>query len=142
MNALMKLFVSGHVRLYRLSGGRFGNKIGSLPVTLLTTTGRKTGKARTVPVASFEDQGDVLVIASFGGSPTHPAWFNNLVANPNVTVQVGSDVYPARAEVVTGPERERLWKMVVDRAPNFGEYQKKTTREIPVVRLKRTSPAN
>jgi deazaflavin-dependent oxidoreductase (nitroreductase family) len=136
MNPIGRLFIAGHVRLYRMSNGRFGSSISGLPVALVTTTGRKTGKARTVPVASFEDNGDVLVIASFGGAPQHPAWFNNLVAKPDVTVQVGSRVYPARAEVVTGPERERLWKMVVDRAPNFGEYQKKTTREIPVVRLK------
>jgi deazaflavin-dependent oxidoreductase (nitroreductase family) len=136
MNAFGRLFIAAHVGLYRMTGGRLGAKIVRLPVTLLTTTGKKTGKLRTVPVASFEDGGDVLVIASYGGSPTHPAWFNNLVAKPEVTVQVGPRVYPARAEVVTGPERERLWKMVVDRAPNFGAYQKKTTREIPVVRLK------
>jgi len=141
MNPFFKTFVAGHVRLYRLTGGRLGGTIVGLPVTLLTTTGRKTGRARTVPVASFEDGGDVIVIASFGGSPTHPAWFVNLSANPNVTVQVGRDVYPARAEVVTGPERERLWAMVVAKAPNFGEYQKKTTREIPVVRLERASRA-
>jgi deazaflavin-dependent oxidoreductase (nitroreductase family) len=139
MNPLMKLFVAGHVNVYRLTRGRLGSKIIGLPVTLLTTTGRKTGKARTVPVASFEDGGDVIVIASFGGSPTHPAWFNNLAANPSVTVQIGTSVYSARAEVVTGAERERLWKMVVAKAPNFGEYQKKTTREIPVVRLKRAA---
>jgi deazaflavin-dependent oxidoreductase (nitroreductase family) len=138
MNPLGRLFIAGHVRLYRMSNGRFGSKMSGLSVALVTTTGRKTGKPRTVPVASFDDNGDVLVIASYGGSPQHPAWFNNMVAKPDVTVQVGSRVYPARAEVVTGPDRERLWKMVVDRAPNFGEYQKKTTREIPVVRLKAT----
>jgi deazaflavin-dependent oxidoreductase (nitroreductase family) len=141
MNPLLKVFIGTHVRLYQLTKGRFGSKIGKLPVTLLTTTGRKTGRARTVPVASFEDQGDVVVIASFGGSPTHPAWFNNLTANPDVTVQVGDRVYRARAEVLTGADRDRLWKMVVEKAPNFGEYQKKTTREIPVVRLKRAPAA-
>jgi deazaflavin-dependent oxidoreductase (nitroreductase family) len=139
MNPLGRLFIAGHVRLYRMSRGKIGGKIVGLPVALVTTTGKKTGKERTVPVASFEDNGDVLVIASFGGSPQHPAWFNNMVAKPEVTVQVGGRVYPARAAVVTGSERERLWKMVVDRAPNFGEYQKKTTREIPVVRLKASS---
>lgn len=135
--AFLKAFVAGHVRLYRLSLGRLGGRIGTLPVALLTTTGRKTGKKRTVPLGSFEDQGDVLVIASFGGSPEHPAWYNNLVANPNVTVQVGERAYDGRAEIVTGADRERLWKMVVDKAPNFGAYQKKTTREIPIVRIKR-----
>jgi deazaflavin-dependent oxidoreductase (nitroreductase family) len=136
MNAIGRLFIAGHVGLYRMSNGRFGSAISGLPVALVTTTGKKTGKPRTVPVASFEDGGDVLVIASYGGSPNHPAWFNNLVAKPEVTVQVKDHVYPARAEVVSGPDRERLWKMVVERAPNFGNYQRKTTREIPVVRLR------
>ena len=139
MNPIGRLFIAGHVGLYRMSSGRLGSEISGLPVALVTTTGRKTGKARTVPVASFEDGGDVLVIASFGGSPKHPAWFNNLVAKPEVTVQVKDRVYAARAEVVSGPDRERLWRMVVDRAPNFGNYQKKTTREIPVVRLRASS---
>ncbi len=139
MNPIGRLLIAGHVGLYRMSNGRFGSQISGLPVALVTTTGRKTGKLRTVPVASFEDGGDVLVIASYGGAPKHPAWFQNMMAKPEVTVQSGGRVYPARAEVVTGPERERLWKMVVDRAPNFGNYQKKTTREIPVVRLKAAS---
>ncbi|MDP8998586.1 MAG: nitroreductase family deazaflavin-dependent oxidoreductase [Myxococcota bacterium] len=135
--SLLKAFVAGHVRLYQLSRGRIGGRIGTLPVALLTTTGRKTGKKRTVPLGSFEDQGDVLVIASFGGSPEHPAWYNNLLANPTVAVQIGERAYEARAEIVTGAERGRLWKMVVERAPNFAGYQKKTTREIPIVRLRR-----
>jgi deazaflavin-dependent oxidoreductase (nitroreductase family) len=139
MNALGRLFIAAHVTAYRASQGRIGGTIISLPVVLVTTTGRKTGKPRTVPVASFQDGGDVLVIASYGGSPQHPAWFANMMAKPEVKVQVGSRIYPARAEVVTGPDRERLWKMVVDRAPNFGNYQKKTTREIPVVRLRAMS---
>lgn len=142
MNPLMKAFVGGHVGLYRLTGGRLGARIGTLPVALVTTIGRKTGKERTVPVGSFEDQGDVVVVASFAGSPQHPAWYNNLAANPNVTVQVGATPHPARAEVVTGPDRERLWKMIIDKAPNFAEYQKKTTREIPIVRLKRVTTSS
>jgi deazaflavin-dependent oxidoreductase (nitroreductase family) len=139
MNPLGRLFIAAHVGLYRMTSGRFGSKIAGLPVALVTTTGRKTGKSRTVPVASFDDGGDVLVIASYGGSPQHPGWFHNMVAKPDVTVQVGKNRYPARAEVVAGSERDRVWKMVVDRAPNFGEYQKKTTRVIPVVRLKATA---
>jgi deazaflavin-dependent oxidoreductase (nitroreductase family) len=139
MNPIGRIFVAGHVGLYRASNGRFGSKISGLPVALVTTTGKKTGKLRTVPVASFDDGGDVIVIASFGGAPQHPAWFTNMLAKPEVTVQVGGRVFPARAEVVSGPERERIWKMVVDRAPNFGEYQKKTARVIPVVRLKALS---
>jgi deazaflavin-dependent oxidoreductase (nitroreductase family) len=139
MNPIGRLFIAGHVGLYRASHGRFGSQISGLPVALVTTTGKKTGKQRTVPVASFQDGDDVVVIASYGGSPSHPAWFTNMLAKPEVTVQVGSRVFPARAEVVSGVDRERIWKMVVDRAPNFGNYQQKTTRVIPVVRLKALS---
>jgi deazaflavin-dependent oxidoreductase (nitroreductase family) len=138
MNPLAQLFIGAHARVYRLTGGRLGGTIGTQQVVLLTTTGRKTGKRRTVPVGSFEDGGDRLVVASAAGAPSHPAWFNNLAANPEVTVQAGSDVYQARAEVTSGDERARLWKMIVEKAPTFGEYQKKAgSREIPVVRLKR-----
>jgi deazaflavin-dependent oxidoreductase (nitroreductase family) len=138
MNPLAQLFIGAHVRVYRLTGGRFGGTIGKQQVVLLTTTGRKTGKSRTVPLGSFEDGGDRLVVASAAGAPGHPAWFNNLTANPKVTVQLGPEVYEARAEVTSADERARLWKMIVETAPTFGEYQKKAgSREIPVVRLKR-----
>jgi deazaflavin-dependent oxidoreductase (nitroreductase family) len=138
MNPLAQMFIRAHVSVYRLTAGRLGGKIGTLPVVLLTTTGKKTGKQRTVPLGSFEDGGDRLVVASAAGSPTHPAWFNNLAANPKVTVQLGPDVYEARAEVTSGEERARLMKMIVEKAPTFSDYQTKAgSREIPVVRLKR-----
>jgi deazaflavin-dependent oxidoreductase (nitroreductase family) len=138
MNPLAQMFIRAHARVYRLTGGRLGGTIGTQQVVLLTTTGKKTGKARTVPLGSFEDGGDRLIVASAAGSPKHPAWFNNLTANPDVTVQAGREVYEARAEITSGEERARLWKMIVEKAPGFGEYQKKAgDREIPVVRLKR-----
>jgi deazaflavin-dependent oxidoreductase (nitroreductase family) len=138
MNPLGQLFIRAHAAVYRLTDGRLGGKIGTQQVVLLTTTGRKTGKRRTVPLGSFEDGGDRLVVASAAGSPTHPAWFNNLTANPTVTVQLGSEVYDARAEVTSGEERARLMKMIIEKAPTFGDYQTKAgSREIPVVRLKR-----
>ena len=142
MNPLMNLFVGAHVRVYRLTGGSVGGTIVGQPVVLLTTTGRKTGKARTVPLGSFEDGGDRIVVASAAGSPTHPAWFNNLTANPEVTVQLGPRTYAARAEAISGEERARLWKMIIAKAPVFADYQKKATgREIPVVRLKEAGSA-
>jgi deazaflavin-dependent oxidoreductase (nitroreductase family) len=104
---------------------------------LLTTTGRKSGQRRTVPVMCFEEQGDKLVVASKGGSPEHPAWFHNLTAQPEVTVQAGPDEYRARAVVVEGEERDRLWQRIVREAPQFGGYEKKTERVIPIVRLRR-----
>jgi deazaflavin-dependent oxidoreductase (nitroreductase family) len=137
VSPLFHLFIGAHVRIYRLTGGRLGGKIVGQPVVLLTTTGRKTGKARTVPLGSFEDGGDRFIVASAAGSPTHPAWYNNLVANPEVTIQLGPRTYRARAETVTGEERARLWKMIVATAPGFADYQKKAgAREIPVVRLR------
>jgi deazaflavin-dependent oxidoreductase (nitroreductase family) len=137
VNPLFHLFIGAHVGMYRLTGGRLGGKIVGQPVVLLTTTGRKTGKARTVPLGSFEDGGDRLIVASFAGRPTHPAWYNNLVANPEVTIQLGQRTYRARAETVTGEERARLWQMIITAAPTFADYQKKAgSREIPVVRLK------
>lgn len=133
----MNLFIGAHVRVYRLTGGRVGGKIVGQPVVLLTTTGRKTGKARTVPLGCFEDGGDRFIVASAAGAPTHPAWYNNLVANPEVTIQLGPRTYRARAETVTGEERARLWKMIVAAAPTFADYEKKAVgREIPVVRIK------
>lgn len=136
MNPLFKLFVKGHVWLYRSSGGRRGATMQGMKVLLLTTKGRKSGEARTVPIVYYLDRDEMYVIASMGGAPQNPAWFNNLAADPDVTVQRGPDTWRARAEVVPeGPERDRLWKGITELMPNFGEYQKKTTRVIPVVHL-------
>jgi deazaflavin-dependent oxidoreductase (nitroreductase family) len=137
MNALIKLFTRGHVFVYRASGGKRATRINGQDVILLTTTGRKSGKPRTVPVMSFDDQGDKLVVASKGGSPEHPAWFTNLTAHSEITVQAGPDEYKARAIVVDAEERDRLWQRIVREAPQFGGYEKKTTRVIPIVRLRR-----
>src|SRR5262245_25700510 len=112
MNPLMKLFVRGHAFVYRTSGGKRGSKINGQDVLLLTTTGNKSGKPRTVPLMSFEDQGDRIVVASMAGAPEDPAWFRNLVAKPEVTVQQGPDEYQARASVVVPEERERLWQRI------------------------------
>ncbi len=137
MNPLFKVFTAAHASLYRLTKGRFGGRVVSRPVVLLTTTGKKTGKARTTPLVSFEDEGDYVIVASAGGAPKHPAWYGNLRANPDVTVQAGPRVFRARAETVGGDERARLWKMIVAQAPSFAGYEKKAVgREIPVVRLK------
>jgi len=138
VNPLFKLFVKGHVWLYQSSGGRRGATMGGRKILLLTTTGSKTGKPRTVPVVPFFDGGETYVIASMGGAPEHPAWYKNLRANPEVGVQVGPDQWKARAVVVDeGADRDRLWNKIATEMPNFGEYQKKTTRVIPVVRLAR-----
>jgi deazaflavin-dependent oxidoreductase (nitroreductase family) len=139
MNPLFKLFVKGHVWLYRSSDGKRGAKMGGLPVLLLTTRGRKSGAQRTVPVVPFKDTGETYVIASMGGQPQHPAWFFNLKANPEVEVQLGSDRWHARAEELSPERRNDVWPRIVAAMPNFGEYQKKTSRVIPVVRLVKQS---
>jgi deazaflavin-dependent oxidoreductase (nitroreductase family) len=138
VNPLFKLFVKGHVWLYQSSGGRRGATMQGRKILLLTTVGNKSGKSRTVPVVPFFEGAETYVIASMGGAPEHPAWYKNLLANPDVSVQVGADTWRSRATVVDeGPERDRLWKAIVEQMPNFGEYQKKTSRVIPVVRLAR-----
>jgi deazaflavin-dependent oxidoreductase (nitroreductase family) len=107
-------------------------------VLLLTTIGNKSGKERTVPVVPFVEGGKTYVIASNGGAPRPPAWYINLRANPDVRVQLGADTWRARAVPVDGEERDRLWKNIVEQMPNFGKYQEKTTRIIPLVKLEKT----
>ena len=104
---------------------------------LLTTTGAKTGLARTTPVAYARDGEHYTVIASKGGAPTHPAWYLNLVANPIVTVEVGAETFKASASVPAGAERRRLYDAQAALMPGFAEYEKGTEREIPVVVLQR-----
>jgi deazaflavin-dependent oxidoreductase (nitroreductase family) len=120
---------------FRASGGKVGGYFEGRPVLLLHTTGAKTGQERVNPVAYVRDSGDLVVVASKGGAPTNPDWYHNLVANPKVTVEVGTDTYPAQATVTTEPERSRLYKLVIATHPGFAEYETKTTRKIPVMRL-------
>jgi len=137
MNPIAKLFLATNIGLFRMTGGKIGSSMFGGSVLLLTTKGRKSGKVRTVPVMYFDDGADKIVIASAGGSPVHPAWYNNLSQNPDVTVEVKGRSYKARAEVVKGSDRERIWQKVVAAQPRFAGYASKTKgREIPVVALK------
>jgi deazaflavin-dependent oxidoreductase (nitroreductase family) len=138
MNPLAKLFIAGHVALFRATSGKMGSRMAGGKVLLLTTKGRSSGKPRTVPVMYFGDGGDRVVIASAGGSAVHPAWFKNLDRNPDVTVEVDGERYAARAGVATGEERARIWKSVTSVQPRFAGYEQKAQgREIPVVVLKK-----
>jgi deazaflavin-dependent oxidoreductase (nitroreductase family) len=142
MNALFKIVSKIHVWIYQSSGGKRASSIGGKDVALLTTKGRKTGAERTVPLMCFPDGADRIVIGSKGGAPEDPAWFLNLKADPNVTVQLGPDVYRAKAVITEPEERARLWAKVKSEAPQFASYEKKTTRVIPIVRLVRaTAPS-
>jgi deazaflavin-dependent oxidoreductase (nitroreductase family) len=106
------------------------------PVVLLTTTGAKSGQARTTPVGYARDGDHLVIIASAGGAPTHPDWYFNLVAHPMVTVELGSETFHARATVVEGAERDRLYTLVA-LVPGFTDPSEKTTRHIPVIILTR-----
>jgi deazaflavin-dependent oxidoreductase (nitroreductase family) len=105
-------------------------------VLLLTTTGRKSGKTRTAPLGRFDYDGGYLVVASNAGLPTHPAWYYNLKSNPRVTVQVLDQVMPATAEVLSGEARAQAWRQVIATAPSYAAYEKRTTREIPLILLR------
>ena len=132
-----KLLSSIHVALYRLSGSRIGARAFGNSVLLLTVIGRKTGKQRTTPLLYFSDGDNLLVVASKGGHPKHPRWYENLVANPDVMVQIGHEKMPMRAITATEDEKSRLWPEIVRSYKGYGEYQRKTTRNIPVVILKK-----
>jgi deazaflavin-dependent oxidoreductase (nitroreductase family) len=124
------------VGLYRRTGGRILGRMGGVPTLLLTTTGRKSGRAHTIPVGYFELDGVRYVIASNGGAPHDPAWYRNLLAHPDVQIQVGSETYTAQATVATGEERARLWEHATRVSPAYGRYAS-LGREIPVVTLRR-----
>ncbi len=122
---------------YRANGKVTSGPFVGAPLLLLTTTGAKSGLPRTAPLAYTTDGDRLVVIASKGGAPTHPDWYHNLVANPEVTVELGHDQFKARASIPEGQERERLYNQQAALMPGFAEYQKNTTRQIPVVVLER-----
>ncbi|MFE2812725.1 nitroreductase/quinone reductase family protein [Streptomyces nigra] len=121
---------------FRANKGRVGGPFECGRLLLLTTTGARTGRPHTTPVAYLPDGGErVLVIASAAGSSKHPAWFHNLVAHPEVTVESGAFTYPARAVVLQGEERDRAFARAVEADPGWAAYQERTERVIPVVAL-------
>jgi deazaflavin-dependent oxidoreductase (nitroreductase family) len=129
-----------HKRVYRLTGGRVGGRIGKLPVLLLTTIGRKSGRPRTQPLAYTRVGDGYAVIASKGGAAQHPLWYLNLRANPLAEVTVGRDTRKVRARDAEGEERERLWCALADLYPGYDRYAQKTSRRIPVVVLELAGP--
>ena len=129
-----------HRVLYAASAGRVGRTLAGLPVLLLTTTGRRSAKPHTVPLTYFEDDGKIVLVASYGGRPHHPAWYLNLEAKPDVEVQIGGAGRPVRARRATPEERARLWPRVVEGYSGYAAYQKKTAREIPLVILEPQPP--
>ena len=125
------------IKEFRELGGKVGGYFEGAPVLLLTTKGAKTGKARVNPLMYLPNGDRMFVFASKGGTPTNPDWYHNLVANPDVTVEVGTETFPANATVVTGEERDEIYAKQAALYPQFGEYERKTTRRVPVIALAR-----
>ena len=124
---------------FRANQGKVGGQLANMPVLLLTMTGAKSGRTITKPLVYTTDGDRIVIIASFAGAPKSPAWYNNLVANPVATVEVGSERFQVRAAITAGEERQRLFDRQAEKMPIFADYQKKTTRQIPVLVLTRIS---
>jgi F420H(2)-dependent quinone reductase len=134
-NLALKLGTSVHSGIYRATGGKLLGRMGRSPILLLNTIGRKSGKKRATPLLYVVDGEDFVIIASKGGAPSHPAWYLNLKANPDATVEAGDRNVRVRAEEVDGEGKERLWKRMAEMYPTYDDYQKKTKREIPLLIL-------
>ena len=136
-------WISSHVRIYLGSGGKDGHMWdssvvggpGLLPCLLLVTKGRKSGKKITVPLIYGEADGKYVIVASRGGTPTHPDWYLNLSEDPTVKLQIGTDRMTATARTSEGAERETLWQNMAKIYPPYNDYQTRTKRQIPVVVL-------
>ena len=136
---LLRWITTGHRTLYRASGGRLGTKARGLPTLLLTTMGRRSGQLHTIPLPFLfgsDGNGDaMIVVASYAANPKHPAWYLNLVDQPEVSVQYRGETRAMRAETAAGDRRLALWTRLESEAPWYIEYQRRTDRQIPVVIL-------
>ena len=134
--SLLRRVMGGHTAVYRASHGLIGHRFpGQPPVLLLDHVGAKSATRRTSPLVYGRDGENLVLVASKGGYPKHPAWFHNLLANPDTTVQVGSRALNVHARVAEGEERERLWSLMVGVYGGYEDYRKRTEREIPLVVL-------
>ena len=136
--AAMKQFNQGLIKEFRANGGKvLSGPFVNAPLLLLTTTGAKSGRPFTTPLVYTKDGNRIVIIASKGGFPTNPAWYHNLKANPTTTLEIGKEKFQAKATITKDPERQRLFDAQAKVMPNFTEYQKNTTRQIPVIVLER-----
>ena len=133
----MQAFNKAIIDEFRANKGAVGGQFAGAPLLLLSTTGAKSGLARVNPLAYLADRDRQIIIASFAGAPTSPPWYHNLLANPEVGVEIGSENFRATAGVLDEPERTELYAKMVEIMPVFSEYQSKTTRVIPVIALTR-----
>lgn len=134
--ALQKFLTWLHTATFRLANGKFVGRFRNAKFLLLHTTGRKSGKQRVTPLNYCTDGADFVVIASNGGAKKHPDWYLNLEANPKVEVELGDRRVPAVAEIATGPERDRVWRIATSSWRFYDSYQRRTERDIPVVVLR------
>jgi deazaflavin-dependent oxidoreductase (nitroreductase family) len=132
-----RAFHAQRIAEFRANGGRLNPPLDTVPLLILTTTGARTGEPRSTIMSYSNDGARLIVVAAKGGAPTNPDWYRNLVAHPEVTVEVGGETFRARATVASKPERDRLFAQHVALRPNFAEFQRQTTRQLPVVILER-----
>jgi deazaflavin-dependent oxidoreductase (nitroreductase family) len=130
-------FNQGVIKEFRANQGKVSGQMAGMPVLLLTTTGAKTGRSLTRPLVYTRDGDRIVIIASFAGNPHNPPWYHNLVKNPTATVELGADKFQVRAAVTSGEERQRLFDRQAEQMAIFKDYQKKTSRQIPVLTLTR-----
>ena len=133
---IFSFFMAIYVFLYRLTGGKLSSQVQGLPVLLLTTIGRSTGKKRITPLGYLEYDGSYVITGTNAGFDTHPTWFHNLKSHPQVALQIGDKQLAAIAELPDPALRGQLWAKFVERAPGYGAYEKRATREIPIVLLR------
>jgi deazaflavin-dependent oxidoreductase (nitroreductase family) len=140
---LLRRAMDGHTFVYRATGGVIGERIPGIGgrMLLLDHVGAKSGAVRTSPLLYITDGDDYVIVASKGGYPKHPAWFHNLAANPETTIQVGRSRLAVRARVADEAERKRLWPRAVATYSGYADYQERTAREIPLVILEPRRPA-
>ena len=137
-DTLARVITAVHTQVYKRTGGKIGANVGPTTMGLLTTTGRKSGQPRTTPLNIMADGDRWLLVASYGGDDRDPQWFRNLQANPEATIQLGAETIAVRATVATPEEKKTLWPKVVGAYKGYDGYQRKTSRDIPVVVLTRT----
>ena len=124
-----------HTFAYRATGGKLGSSMRGVPIVLLTTTGRSSGRPRTTPLQSIEDGDNIIVIASNGGHKVDPQWWLNLKKDPEASLRIGGRDQPVHAQEALGHERDRLWMKALDQFPGYAGYEKTAERQIPVVIL-------
>jgi len=135
LKSMLKAMISVMVFMYRLTGGGIGGKMQTMPVLLLSTIGRKSGKPRTVPLTYLRDGSAYVITASYGGLPRNPAWFLNLESHPEATIQVKKRQMQVKTETANPEKKRELWARLMEVAPGYANYQKRTTRDIPMVIL-------